>query len=390
MNAPSGTRRREKIRARKVRAGRESRETHPRGKVSTPNCMAARYRGPVASVKRSSDCGSRHGVRSVDDDFPVPVMTASPGFVTQQATGVMNENGPLGHRSRTSDVDGRSRYKWRARASLGVSSGPVPFGYPWGTSPGPFVSHDGRDARVGRRDAPRLGRRGDDVAIQHLGIAAKRGERLAAAARGAGARTRLERAEGKRRFRAFARRRRRRRRPGRNGEVSVGTTEKDTANDIKRRLMTKETTSATKARLVMKRQTRNARRNTMKNTRPRIWSWRARAARSRTCARRTTSCAGSRGRRRRRRILMRRAERLTSAPTRRATRTSQTSLFPSLAHEKVARSAAARRRRSARRVGWKPSSPRRPHTRGWRETTVSRTTVFRTKPKLFRKKKTGP
>ena len=88
---------------------------------------------------------------------------------------------------------------------------------------------------------------------------------------------------------------------------------------------------------------------------------------------------------------MRRAERLTSAPTRRATRTSQTSLFPFLAHEKVARSAAARRRRSARRVGSKPSSPRRPHTLGMAGNDDLSATVSTADPRLrFGKRRRVP
>ena len=125
---------------------------------------------------------------------------------------------PMSNRALALQIGGRA-------PPLGVSSGPGPLRIPVGHEPrGPVVSRDGRsDARVGRRDAPRLDRRGDDVAIRHLrdrGEARGRATRRVEA-RGAGAPDAPgARGEKKRRFRAFARRRRRRRRPGRNGEVS--------------------------------------------------------------------------------------------------------------------------------------------------------------------------
>ena len=293
---PTRTRSARKIRARKVRAAAREPGNAPRGQgLDAELHGGAWYRGPVASVRSAARTAGRATgpVRRrrlfspANDCFP-------PGFVTQQATGVMNENGPLGHRSRTSMSDRALALQIGGRAPpLGVSSGDGPLRIRWGTSPGPASLTMGGATRVSdaaTRAAPRppRGRRRDS--------AGDRGEARGRDSPRRGARrwssTRLERAE--RKNADFERSRGEGEGegdPAGTERSPVGTTEKDTANDIKRRLMTKErdalrtTLRVRKARLVMKRQTRNARRNTMRETRARASGAGARAPRDRGPAR---------------------------------------------------------------------------------------------------------
>ena len=124
--------------------------------------------------KRGSDCGSRLGgpVRR-RRLFSVSCLTASPvppGFVT--CGDPESENGRLDvsrHRSRTSDVESGARRQSAGARLLSVSHpGPVPFGYPWGTSlEAGFLSRWAarRACRTPGRAAPRppRGRRRDSA-----------------------------------------------------------------------------------------------------------------------------------------------------------------------------------------------------------------------------------
>lgn len=229
-NAPLGTPRRKDSREEGSRGAREPGNA-PRGQgLDAELHGGAWYRGPVASVRSAAQTAGRaSGVRSVDDDFfSVSCLTASPRFRDVRRPRNHRENGRLDvsrHRSRTSDVELGARVaNRRARASSRcLIRARSPSDTRGARASRPVFSRDGRrDARVGRRDAPRLDRRGDDVAIRHLRGGFARGEARGratrrVAARGAGAPDASRaRGEEKRPSRAFARRRR----PGWNGEVS--------------------------------------------------------------------------------------------------------------------------------------------------------------------------
>ena len=300
VGCPVGTRRPKFARGRFARGERAGKRTPgARSRRRTAWRRVVPRTGRVGE-KRGSDCGSRHGVRSVDDDFFSFLLDdCFPRFRDAAGDGTDERKRP----ARTSVSDfrcqiGRSRCKSRrARASSRcLIRARSPSDTRGARAPRPAVSRDGRrDARVGRRDAPRLDRRGDDVAIRHL---RDRGEARGRATRRVAAqalelRTRLERAE---RRNADLERSRGEGEgegdPAGTERSPVGTTERDTANDIERRLMTKErgalrTTRTTRTKSATRDVTSNAERSPKRSPKhaPAHLGWRARAARSRTCAR---------------------------------------------------------------------------------------------------------